>query len=190
MPESFAHYVVDKAAFGVMAFCDEERGPYTVPLSLVRVGSTLYFHSAQSGRKVELARQTPLVSVTFVGDVQVPDVRKKEELDDMLADPSRHRNFGSRVFTTEFESVHITGRVFEVVDAKEKIMALRALCEKFTPEKMAYFDAAVHVSLSVTAVFKLEIEEMAAKRKRLDAHGNSMKDAAGWPEIYLDYRKE
>lgn len=164
MPKAFGMEVFDKADYGVVGFCTDKT-PYTVPLSLVRKGEVLYFHSAQAGVKVDLARRGGLVSVTAVSRVEVPDVTSTEDLDMILADPSRHRLFGDLVFTTSFASVHAWGQIREVTREEDKILALRALCEKYTPDKMAYYEASLKGSLKVTAVFAIDLQEVVGKRK-------------------------
>ena len=44
--------------------------------------------------------------------------------------------------------------------------ALRALCQKVTPDSMEGFEAAVEQSLNVTAVWKVHMEELSGKAKR------------------------
>ena len=58
MPLQFAHQVIDKATYGVVSMIDGEM-PYSVPLSIVRSGDVLYFHSAMQGRKVDVLVLAP-----------------------------------------------------------------------------------------------------------------------------------
>ena len=53
-----------------------------------------------------------------------------------------------------------------MTDPDEKIEALRALCQKVTPEYMDGFQAAVEKSLSVTAVWKIHMEDISGKAKQ------------------------
>ena len=53
----------------------------------------------------------------------------------------------------------------EVEDPSEKSAALRALCQKVTPDHMEGFEAAVEQSLNVTAVWKVHMEEITGKAK-------------------------
>ena len=69
-------------------------------------------------------------------------------------------------FTTEYESAIIKGTVFEVESDEEKIKALRLLCERHTPSNMENFDEAIKRSLSVTAIWKVEIISITGKRKK------------------------
>ena len=73
----------------------------------------------------------------------------------------------TRKYPTAFESAVIFGRAGEVTDDKEKIHALRLLCERHTPTNMANFDEAIQRSLSVTAIWKIEILSLTGKQKKL-----------------------
>ena len=70
MPLHFAHQVIDKAQYGVVSMIDGDN-PYSVPLSIVRSGDVLYFHSAKQGRKVDVLASNANVSILFVGDKRV-----------------------------------------------------------------------------------------------------------------------
>lgn len=141
----FAYGVIDRCEYGVMALAGEE--PYCVPLSFVRLGDALYFHCALQGRKLELLRADPRVCVSFVTDTQPLYIA--EELN----------------YTTFFRSAVVTGRAFEVTDAREKTEALRALCQKLMPNDMADFDKAAAKSLSVTGVWGVRIDQAVGKEK-------------------------
>lgn len=142
----FSLALIDRCTHGVMALSTGEEVPYCLPLSLVRVGDDLYFHCAHQGRKIDLLRRFPQVCVTFVGEDR-PAFEAPAE------------------YTTYFQSAIVTGTAGEVTDPGEKIEALRALCQKVTPEHMDGFDAAIEKSLAVTAVWKVHMEEISGKAK-------------------------
>ena len=130
--------------------CNDGDWPYVVPLSFGYEAAEevlrVYLHCAREGRKVDLLRRFPQVCVTFVGDdrpVFVPPA----------------------MYSTWFQSVIITGTASEVTDPLKKAEALRALCQKLTPEHMDGFEAAVGKSLAVTAVWKVHMEEISGKAK-------------------------
>lgn len=175
MPPKFARQVIDKAQHGVVSMIDEENKPYGVPLSIVRRGDVLYFHSARQGRKVEVLAHNAHVSIVFVGDKSVPENYSSDELEEMNNDARKAVKLISSVFTTEFESAIITGRVVMVEDDTEKIAAMRLICEKYTPDKMKYFDTAIAAGLKRTNVYKVEMETISAKRKKYDTEGVEMK---------------
>lgn len=142
----FSLALIDRCTHGVMALSTGEAVPYCLPLSFVRVGDKLYFHCAREGRKIDLMRRFPQVCVTFVGEDRPAFVAPAE-------------------YTTWFQSAIVTGTASEVNDPDEKTQALRALCQKVTPEHMDGFGAAIEKSLAVTAVWKVHMEEITGKAK-------------------------
>ena len=76
------------------------------------------------------------------------------------------------MYTTYFQSAIVTGTAQEVTDETEKILALRALCQKLTPDFVdgGRFEAAISSSLAVTAVWKISIEEISGKEKARKGH--------------------
>lgn len=142
----FSLALIDRCTHGVMALSTGEPVPYCLPLSFVRVGDDLYFHCAMEGRKLDLMRRSPQVCVTFVGE------------DRPAFEPPAE-------YTTYFQSAIVTGTASEVTDPGEKTEALRALCQKVTPEHMDGFTAAAEKSLSVTAVWKVHMETVSGKAK-------------------------
>jgi nitroimidazol reductase NimA-like FMN-containing flavoprotein (pyridoxamine 5'-phosphate oxidase superfamily) len=166
MSREFGLEIIDKSSYGVLSMADEGNQPYGIPLSIVRSGNTLYFHCAMEGRKVDLLQKNPKVSVTFVGETQVPEIYTNEELDEIVQDEAKAAMLISKVFTTNYESAIVTGTAKVVEDEEEKIKALKLVCEKYTPTKMAYFPMAIKASLKRTKVYSIEIEELTAKAKR------------------------
>ncbi|MCI8303980.1 MAG: pyridoxamine 5'-phosphate oxidase family protein [Lawsonibacter sp.] len=142
----FSMAVIDRCTHGVMALSTGENTPYCLPVSFVRTGDVLYFHCAREGRKVHLLRQFPQVCITFVGEDRPAFVP-----------PS--------MYTTYYQSAIVTGTASEVTDPAEQTQALRALCQKLTPEHMDSFEAAVEKSLSVTAVWRIHMDEVTGKAK-------------------------
>ena len=145
MDEAFALEVVDKCEYAVLSMVDTEGKAYGIPVTIVRDGSAVYFHCAKEGKKIDALRKNPEVSMACVGDT----CRALDK------------------FTTALESAVIVGRASEVTDDKEKIHALRLLCERHTPTNMANFDEAIQKSLSVTAIWKIEILSLTGKQKKL-----------------------
>ncbi len=143
----FSLALIDRCSHGVVAVSTGTATPYCLPLSLVRVENRLYFHCAREGRKIQLLRQNPRVCITFVG-ADTP----------AFIPPA--------MYTSYFQSVIVTGTASEVLDPAEKAAALRALCQKLTPDFMDGFDRAIETSLSATAVWGIEMEEIIGKAKR------------------------
>lgn len=153
MDKDFALYVTDKCEYAHMAMITPDGKPYCVPISIVRDGNFIYFHTAKAGGKIEALSKNPYVCLSCVGDT----LRAKDK------------------FTTEFESSIIRGTAVEVTDDEEKIHALRILSIRHTPTNMAEFDDAISKSLNRTGVWKIEIEDITGKRKKYDKQGIEMK---------------
>ncbi len=175
MDQDFAREVIDRSQFGVLACVTPEGKPYAVPLSIARDGDLLFFHSATAGSKVDYLPDGQEVALTFVSRVQVPDLFSPEELAALLSQPEAASMLGSKVFTTEFESACVQGRVYELTESADKLFGLRCICEKFTPDKMSLFELAANGALKITKVYEIRIESLTGKRKRFDAQGNELK---------------
>lgn len=175
MSREFGIEVIDRAGYGIVSMIDEENEPYGVPLSIVRDGNNLYFHSALDGKKVKNFEKNPVVSIAFVGQNNVPDIFSTEELAEMEDDKSKAGILISKVFTTEYESAIVKGKIKIVDDEAEKLRAINLVCEKYTPTKMEYFNLAIESGLKTFNIYKIEIEEIKAKRKKYDEHGEEMK---------------
>ncbi len=175
MDREFGLRVIDKSRYGVLSMVDEYNEPYGVPLSIARDGDTLYFHSAMDGRKVRILEKNSKVSLVFVGETKIPENYSNEELDKITKAGSKIGILSSKVFTTEFESAIVVGKIKLVEDEEEKVKALRLICEKYTPAKMDYFPMVVKAGLKGVNVYSIEIEEIKAKRKKYDIYGEEMK---------------
>ena len=142
----FALALIDRCTHGVIAISSGGPAPYCLPLSFVRMGDNLYFHCAHEGRKVGLLRRFPRVCITFVGDdrpVFVPPA----------------------MYSTWFQSAIVTGTASEVTDPDQKTAALRALCQKLTPNDRAGCEAIIEQILSSAAVLQVHMDEVSGKAK-------------------------
>lgn len=175
MNKEFALDIIDRSHYGVVSMVDNDNTPYGIPLSIAREGNTLFFHSSKDGKKVKILDNNQSVSIAFVGQPNVPELYTNEELDEIVKDKSKINLLISSVFTTEFESAVVTGKVKLIDDENERIEAMRAICIKFTPTKMKYFDLAVEAGLGGTNIYSVEIEDVTAKRKKYDSEREEMK---------------
>ncbi|MGN0033296.1 MAG: pyridoxamine 5'-phosphate oxidase family protein [Candidatus Limimorpha sp.] len=158
MDAEWAIGVFDKAPFITLSMNDNGV-PYAVPLSIARTDDkTFYFHCAKEGRKLDILRRCPLVCLCAVAKCK-PVVGPKD---------------GS--FTLEYMSAIAYGEAHIVEDDEEKITALKAICERFLPNHMSAFDAAVQHSLDRTAVVRVVLTEPpVGKRKQYDSNGDELK---------------
>lgn len=141
--ETFAYEVLDRCRYAVLATVNPDGSPYCVPISPARYGSSVYFHCAPAGHKLDNITQNPKVCMTFVGEEHIP----------------------AGTFTVNYESGILFGSAVMVGDREEKIRALRYICEKYTPENMAYFDSEVQKALKYTAICRIDVERITGKKK-------------------------
>ena len=124
----------------------DEPFPYVVPLNFGYAEENgkrvFYFHSAKSGRKLDLIAGAP--SVGFELDVNYALVEGEEAC--------RH--------TARFQSVIGTGRVSFVEETAQKEAALQALMLHNTGKDGWTFSGAM---LDSVRVFKLEVETLSCK---------------------------
>ena len=139
----FALEVTDKCEWAVLSMTDQEGMPYAVPVTIVRDGDFVYFHTAKAGKKIDILNRNPQVCLVCVGDTE----RQTDS------------------FTTLYESAVINGTICEVTEDEEKIHALRILCERHTPANMGQFDKEVARSLKITGIWKIHIKEITGKAK-------------------------
>ncbi|MDE5875448.1 MAG: pyridoxamine 5'-phosphate oxidase family protein [Muribaculaceae bacterium] len=134
--------VFDRAPYVTVSMTRPDATPYGLPLSLIRKGSdTFYFHCAAEGEKIDCINFNPVVSLSAVSKCTPKYEEEKNN------------------FTEYFHSAVALGRAEIVTDEKEKIEALRLLCERFLPKYMEHFDEAIERSLSRTAVVRITLTE-------------------------------
>lgn len=174
MSREFGLAVIDSAPYGVMGLVDQNGCPYTVPLSLVRYGEALYFHSATSGKKKDAIDHHPVVSLSFVSQVEAPQLFSEEQVQ-RLIEHKQNGELASKVFTTTFASAWVLGTIALVTDEQEKSLALKLLCERFTPRYAPYCEKVIESSLNLVDIYKVTIQQLTAKRKAFGAQGQELK---------------
>ena len=136
--------VVDKCVYSTMATVNPDGTPYCVPLSMVREGEWLYFHSALEGHKIDNLRHMSRVCVSCVGDVKpYPGA-----------------------FSLVYESAIINGDASEVKDPIEKLHALKLISLRHAPNEMPGFDEYLASAIDRTIVWKVNIVEISGKARR------------------------
>ena len=84
--------------------------------------------------------------------------------------------FFRSTITLQYKSAMAKGCAELVMDVTEKIMALRAICNRFLPNHMEAFNDALTMSLHQTTVVRISLTEPpTGKRKQYDPHGDEMK---------------
>ena len=144
IPRDEALAVADKCAFATMATVNPDGSPYCVPLSMVREGEWLYFHSALEGHKIDNLRHSSRVCISCVGAVKpFPGA-----------------------FSLEYESAVINGDASELTDREEKVHALALISRRYVPDLMPAFDEYVEKMIDRTTVWKVHIDEISGKGRK------------------------
>lgn len=115
--------------------------PYLVTLNYGYRDSTMYYHCAQEGKKVQILAQSPRVCFTVVQRYQL---KVAEQACD---------------FSAKYESVVGCGTARFLGDREEKRRALEIIMAQYSSETFAFPDRV----LDKTAVFAIDIEELSAK---------------------------
>ena len=140
--------VMEKCQVCRLGFCDDGE-VYIVPLNfgLERDGerTTLYFHGAKEGRKIDLIARSPRVG--FEMDTGAEVYTKASE--DVACG-----------YTARFQSVIGSGKVSMIHSADEKHHALELLMLHAAGKRDWQFDERM---LDAVAVFKLDVEKMSCK---------------------------
>lgn len=152
----FARMVLDKAEWMTLSMVGVDGEPYCIPINLTRDGEYLYLHSAPEGEKAQCLRAHPRVCVSAVGDTHLIPER----------------------FTTEFESVVVRGTAEELTDPAEKMEGLRIFSAKYCAPLGESFERAAAGSFARTAIFRIHMDAVTAKRKKYGADGKELKYGA------------
>ena len=140
---TFALEVADTCQWAVLSMIDVQGGPYGVPVNLVRIGDTVYFHTALEGKKIDCLRHCPQVWISCVSYA--------------------HSVEGQ--FTMAYNAAMIGGTAQEVADPTEKTTVLRALCQRYSPAHMPAFDEEAGRSLARTGIWRISIDTITGKQK-------------------------
>lgn len=159
MDSGWALEVMRKAPYITVSFTRADGTAYGLPLSLATIdGNIWYFHCALEGDKLDAIAAHPEVCLSAVSKCR-PTVGPKD---------------GS--FTLQYQSAVAFGNAELVTDEAEKILALRTISERFLPQHMDAFDAAIQRSLHRTAVVRITlVSPPTGKRKQYDKNGDEMK---------------
>jgi len=132
------------AEWGVLSMCDVDGAPYGLPLNFVWDGDySLYIHCAPDGRKLNCLDHEDRVSFCVVGRVNLL--------------PSK--------FTTEYESIVLTGKAVRHLPEEERRHALELLLDKLSPEDKTVGMKYAAASFHRVEILRLDIDHWSGKRK-------------------------
>lgn len=143
LPEE-ALQIADACPFATLSLLDEDGAPYGVPVTIVREGDAVYFHSALEGRKIRALKKNPAVSISCVSEAEV----------------------SQKDFTVYYSSAVLEGLAEELTEKGEKLHALEILCRRYTPRLMEGFEAYTQRLLNAAGVWKITVASVSGKRNR------------------------
>lgn len=145
--------LLQEGEYGFLSMGAGENGyAYGIPINYAydEEQQTLYFHCAQEGHKIRNMKKNEKVSFCVVGNTQ-PIASK---------------------FTTAYESVIVFGKVNLNLSDEEKRRALRLLVSKYCKGYEEVGEKYMDKSWSRTKTFKVAIEHMTAKAKKMTVGGD------------------
>lgn len=141
LPENEAIEILKSATSGTLALMGDDGYPYAVPMSHFYRDGKLYFHCAGEGHKIDAVRRCEKASFCVIEQDKV----YPEE------------------FTTLFRSVIAFGRIRIMENMEEKIDALRALSDKFSPGFVERRERSISGSIGHMCMLEMEIEHVTGK---------------------------
>lgn len=133
--------ILSMGTSGTLALLGDNGYPYAVPISYVYADGTLYFHSAQTGHKVDAIRQHDKASFCVIA---ADDIHPSE-------------------FTTYFRSVIAFGRIQIIESEDERMSAASLLGTRYNPGDEVGLQKELEKGLSHMLVLRLDIEHLTGK---------------------------
>ena len=134
--------IVQSAQVCRLALADRDT-PYIVPMHFGMKGSTLYFHCAHEGRKLDIISRNPVVCFEIEGDLSIVNTGK----------PCN--------WSTRYASIIGYGTASLVTDLKQKKEALTVIVAHYAPDIVCEFQ---EKKVDEVAVLKVDITSMTGKK--------------------------
>jgi nitroimidazol reductase NimA-like FMN-containing flavoprotein (pyridoxamine 5'-phosphate oxidase superfamily) len=144
MDNERAMQLLETGEYGFLAMCGKNGYGYGIPLNYVREDTSIYFHCAPEGFKLENIRQNNRVSFCVVGCTQVL--------------PGQ--------FSTAYESAQAFGRIACDLPEEERYKALDLLVAKYSPDFADISKTYVRKSFHRTNILRLDMEHLSGKSKK------------------------
>ena len=118
--------IIDSCEYGVISCVDDDGEIFSVPISPVRVGGSIFVHGASAGSKAKLLPNGRKVEFVCVSFNKVPHLNDSEL--EMIKDDGKA--LGGKVFTTEYKSAIAKTRSYEVTDDAKRYEILKYFAKK------------------------------------------------------------
>jgi len=132
--------IIRKCEVCNLAMIDEDGSPYVLPMNFGYEDDFIYFHSARSGKKIDVLKKNKKVCISFSADHDLKWVNKEVAC-----------SWGMR-----YRSVLAFGSVEFVDDYDQKEEALRIFMQNYSEMDFSFNEPAVKDIL----IFRVKIEKM------------------------------
>ena len=130
--------------FGVLSMISEEGNPYGIPISYVWDGeNSVYIHAAREGKKLIFIEKNNNISLCVVGKTNVMPEK----------------------FSTEYESIILSGEAKIICNEEERMKALLLLVKKYSSGYMDEGKVYAEKSNNKTEIIRLDISEWSGKMR-------------------------
>ncbi len=130
--------------YGILSMITEEGEPYGIPMSYAWDGEkSVYIHAAREGKKLKCIEKSNAISFCVVGRTNVMPEK----------------------FSTEYESIILSGEATIVHREEERMKALLLLVEKYSSGFSAEGKAYAERSIMKTEIIRLDISEWSGKKR-------------------------
>lgn len=138
--------LLEGGEYGFLAMAGVNGFGYGIPVSYVLDNDGhIYFHCAQEGYKLECLKLNPKVSFCVVGETRVIPQQ----------------------FSTAYESAIAFGTIRMDLPEEERLLALRLLTKKYSPDFEELGEKYIAKSFHRTNILRLDIEHISGKCKRI-----------------------
>ena len=134
--------VIHQAEICHLACCAEDE-PYVIPISFGYDGKSIFFHTAKTGKKINILAANPRVCLAFEDKITL--VKDKEQ---------------SCKWSFDFSSVIVTGEIEEISDSDGKKAALNQIMLHYSKQSWQI----PAKDLSKTKVWRVKIENITGKQ--------------------------
>jgi len=146
LDEKRATEILKSSEFGILSISDENGQPYGIPVNYVWNGDNkIYIHCAPEGKKLRILDKNNRISFCVVGRTNLL--------------PSK--------FTTEYESIILSGSASRGLSDDEKHHALTLLLDKLSPNDKEVGEKYAEKSFHRVEIIRLDIEQWSGKSKKI-----------------------
>jgi uncharacterized protein len=142
-----AKLVIDKCDVCYVGMVDKDNLPYVLPFNFGFDNETIYLHSAQTGKKMDILQANPQVCVAFSTDHKIFH---------------RHDNVACS-YGMRYRSVLAFGKIVFIDNYDEKEAVLNIIMRKYTGKDFSYNAPAINN----VAVYKVVIDKIETKISNL-----------------------